>query len=76
MNLNQLAGSVRQLGGILTEQWGNAINSDAQVGAGRRAQLRGRIQQSQGDVREASRKQLRQWEQAHDDWCRGLTRPR
>lgn len=76
MNLDQFSGSVRQLGGALKEQWGLLTHTDPTVAAGRRDQLLGRIQQLQGNVRDASRKQLRQWENAHNDLRIGLARPR
>lgn len=68
MNLDQIAGIAIQVAGKLSEKWGLAVKSNAYVVAGRHVQLLGRIQESQGDAREASRKQLRQWVHLHDNW--------
>ena len=76
MNLDQFSGSARQLGGSLKEQWGLLTHADPTVVSGRRDQLLGRIQQLQGNVRDASRKQLRQWENANNDLRIGLARTR
>jgi len=69
MNEARIAGSWKQLKGRLMEQWGELVEDEAMVVAGRREQLAGRIQVRYGLALEEAERQLLAWQRkATDAW--------
>ena len=61
MNWYRIAGAWTQLKGIARQQWGRLTADYAQVAAGERERLLGKIQATHGITRQANKKQLAEW---------------
>ena len=62
MNWDQIAGQWRQLRGIAAQKWGKLTANYAGVVAGSRQRTLGEIQAAHGNSKEASEKQLAEWQ--------------
>jgi uncharacterized protein YjbJ (UPF0337 family) len=62
MNRDRIAGYWRQFRGIADQGWGKLTANYVRVVAGRRQQTLGEIQVSHGVAKDASEKQLAEWQ--------------
>ena len=62
MNRDRIAGYWRQSKGIAQQAWGKLTANYARVVAGHRQQTLGQIQVSHGVAKDASEKQLAEWQ--------------
>jgi uncharacterized protein YjbJ (UPF0337 family) len=62
MNRDRIAGYWRQFRGIAGQRWSRLTRNPAGVVAGRRQQTLGEIQEGYGVSKEASEKQLAEWQ--------------
>jgi uncharacterized protein YjbJ (UPF0337 family) len=62
MNRDRIAGYWRQLRGVVRQRWSRLTANYAGVVAGRRQQTQGEIQSAYGITRDASEKQLAEWQ--------------
>lgn len=69
MNWNRIEGQWKQIRGKARQQWGQLMDDDLDVAAGRREQLVGRVQQRYGVAREEAERQLADRQrQAGESW--------
>ena len=69
MNWDRIQGNWKRATGKAKEQWGNLMDDDLDVIAGRREQLSGKIQERYGIAKDEAEKQLAAWERkATDSW--------
>lgn len=69
MNWDQVKGNWKQVTGQAQAQWGKLTDDDLAVVAGRREELKGKIQERYGIAVEDAEKQLAEWERkASDSW--------
>jgi uncharacterized protein YjbJ (UPF0337 family) len=61
MNWDRIAGTWKQLKGIARQQWGRLTADHADVAAGERERLLGKIQATYGFTRQANEKRLAEW---------------
>lgn len=61
MNRDRIAGSWKQLKGIVRQRWGRLTADYVGVVAGKRQHLLGEIQAEYGTTKEANEKQLAEW---------------
>jgi hypothetical protein len=76
MYVDQFFGSCKRLVATLKSRCGVSGMVLPVVVCGNRNQLTGRIQRLRGEVRAASKAQLRDWHRAHNDLRTGLLRNR
>lgn len=67
MNSDRWRGQWKQVKGRIKEQWGRLTDDDLDVIAGKRQQLRGRIQERHGIAREEAQRQVERFEQRNPD---------
>ncbi len=68
MNRDRLEGSWKQIGGKINEQWGRLTNDPRREFAGRRDQLKGRIQERYGISKEKAASQLKDFLDRNRNW--------
>ena len=68
MHQDRFAGSGKQFGGKVKEQWGRLTNDPQREFAGRRDQLAGRIQQRYGVAKEEAARQLKDFFDRNRNW--------
>jgi len=68
MNRDRWEGSWKQVSGKLNEQWGRLIGNTQLVFAGRRDQLKGRIQARYGISKEKAANQLKDFLDRNRNW--------
>ena len=61
MNRDRIKGNLRQLTGIVRQQWSRLTGDYAGVVEGKREQRRGKIQAAHGVFRQADEKRLAEW---------------
>jgi uncharacterized protein YjbJ (UPF0337 family) len=61
MNRDRIKGNLRQLTGIVRQQWSRLTGDYAGVVAGKRKQRLGKIQAAHGVIRQADEKRLAEW---------------
>ncbi len=62
MNWDQIEGNWKQLKGSAKQQWGKLTDDQLDVIAGKRDRLAGKIQETYGITKEATEKQLSDWQ--------------
>ena len=62
MNWDRIEGNWKQFTGTAKAKWGKLTHDQLDVIAGKRDQLAGRIQEAYGITREASQRQIDQWQ--------------
>lgn len=62
MNWDRIEGNWKQFTGTAKAKWGKLSDDQLEVVNGKREQLAGRIQEAYGITREASRRQIDQWQ--------------
>ena len=65
MNWDSIKGNWKQMAGSVKEQWGKLTDDDMTIIEGQREQLVGRVQERYGIAREAAEDQVRVWEARH-----------
>ncbi len=68
MNRVRIYGICRQLGGMVTERWGELIGDPLTAAAGRRDQLAGRIEARRGTLLQQADRQLADFINRNRDW--------
>ena len=68
MNRDRLEGSLKQLGGLIREQWGKLTANPLGVAAGRRERRFGRLQEQYGASMENAERQLEEFLARNRDW--------
>ncbi len=68
MNRDRIAGSWKQLSGIVREQWGMLVHDQSGAAAGRRDQLAGKVQVRQGISQDESERQIRDFLYRNRNW--------
>ena len=68
VNRDLVEGNLKQLGGILREQWGRLLGDEAGAAAGRRDQLAGRMQVRHALSQVEASRQLRDFLDRNRDW--------
>jgi len=68
MNRDRVAGSWKQFGGNVQEQWSRLLGDESGVDAARHAQLAGSIQVRRGMSNEESERQLRDFHNRNRNW--------
>ena len=68
MNRDRLEGSWKQASGKMNEQWGRLTGNTQLVFAGRRDQLKGRIQERYGISKEKAASQLKDFLDRNRNW--------
>jgi uncharacterized protein YjbJ (UPF0337 family) len=68
MNRDRLEGSWKQFSGKVNEQWGRLTGDTRFVFAGRRDQLKGRIQERYGISKEKAANQLKDFLDRNRNW--------
>jgi len=61
MNWDRFEGNWKQFKGNVKEHWGHLADDPFDIIAGRRENLAGKVQESQGITREEAEKQLADW---------------
>ena len=67
MNWDQIAGNWKQVKGNAKQQWGKLTDDQLDVIAGKRDELVGKIQVSYGLTKEATEKQVDEWQGRQKD---------
>jgi uncharacterized protein YjbJ (UPF0337 family) len=62
MNWDRIEGNWKQLKGNVKQQWGKLTDDQLDVIAGKRDQLSGKIQETYGITKEATEKQISEWQ--------------
>lgn len=68
MNRDRFEGGMKQLGGVVEEQWGKLTGNSLRVVAGKRAQLFGKLQERYGTSKEDSERQLKDFLARNRNW--------
>jgi uncharacterized protein YjbJ (UPF0337 family) len=62
MNWDRIEGNWKQLKGNVKQQWGKLTDDQIDVIAGKRDQLAGKIQETYGITKDATEKQIADWQ--------------
>jgi uncharacterized protein YjbJ (UPF0337 family) len=68
MNRDRFEGGMKQLGGVVEEQWGKLTGNPLRVDSGKRAQLFGKLQERHGTSKEDAERQLKDFLARNRDW--------
>jgi len=71
MNWDRVEGNWKQFKGKVKEEWGRLTDDALDVIAGKREQLAGKVQEAYGISREEAERQIREFEERHEDWTAG-----
>jgi uncharacterized protein YjbJ (UPF0337 family) len=72
MNWDRVAGSLKQYGGVMREQWGRFNRDELEIIAGKRLQDSGKRQERYGICREEAEQALAEFEYRQRDWSTRL----
>ena len=70
MNWDRIEGNWKQFKGIAKQKWGKLTDDQLDVIAGKRDHLSGKIQETYGITKEATEKQISEWQNLQKEMVR------